>query len=91
MQPTLTTSRTQQPSQGAELNELSMPPVGARSAALDLNTSTLREIATGTSAEEMSYFKFQVERHQASVNLDSVETYAQGSMPSPHQLLAQAA
>jgi len=91
MQPTLTTSRTQQPSTGSELNELSMPPVAARSAALDLNTSTLREIAKGTSAEEMSYFKFQVERHQASVNLDSVESYAKGSMPSPHKLLANAA
>ena len=72
----------------SELNSLSMPSVGT-AVGLDVSPSTeLREIAKGASSEELSFYKFQVDRHADRVGLS--ESYIQGSLPAPQALLRAA-
>ena len=76
-----------------ELNQLSLHST-APSAELDLLTPSskvLRTIAAETPAEELSFFKYQVEARSANVSPSSSESYLEGSLPSPHALLKVAA
>lgn len=75
------------PSSLAELSALSMPAVVNTAAEL-VTSRSLREIAEQASSEELSFYKFQTERHAERVGLS--ETYSQDSLPSPRALLRAA-
>jgi hypothetical protein len=83
--------------QDLSFDDLSMPSLGGRttpSSLQELSTTQapqLRDIASSASAEELAFYKFQVERQQASFDPTSIETYAQGTLPSPQALLKAAA
>ena len=74
--------------QRSELSSLSVPSTSP-AAGLDVAPSAaLREIAKSASNEELSFYKFQVDRRADLVGLG--DSYIQGSMPSPHALLRAA-
>jgi len=83
--------------QDLSLDALTMPSLRGRttpSSLQELSTTQapqLRDIASSASAEELTFYKFQVDRQQASFDSTSIETYAQGSLPSPQALLKAAA
>lgn len=72
----------------SELNSLSMPSVGSVVGLEVSPSSELRDIAKSASNEELSFYKFQVDRRADLVGLG--DSYIQGSMPSPHALLRAA-
>ena len=73
-----------------ELRELAMP---LRPTALDLlspESSKLRDIADNTSSEELRYFKYQVEKNTADLDLSSIKSYQEGTLPSARSLVLAA-
>ncbi len=73
-----------------ELRELAMP---LRPTAIDLlsqESSKLRDIANNTSGEELRYFKYQVEKNTADLDLSSIQSYQEGTLPSARSLVLAA-
>ncbi len=73
-----------------ELRELDMP---LRPTAIDLlsqESSKLRDIANNTSGEELRYFKYQVEKNTADLDLSSIKSYQEGTLPSARSLVLAA-
>jgi len=73
-----------------ELRELAMP---LRPTAIDLlsqESSKLRDIADNTSSEELRYFKYQVEKNTADLDVSSIKSYQEGTLPSARSLVLAA-
>ena len=72
----------------SELNSLSMPSMRSVVGLEVSPSSELRDIAKSASDEELSFYRFQVDRHAEREGVG--DSYIQGSMPSPHALLRAA-
>ena len=73
-----------------ELRELAVP---LRPTGIDLlsqESSKLRDIANNTSGEELRYFKYQVEKNTADLDLSSIKSYQEGTLPSARSLVLAA-
>lgn len=96
MQPQLSTGLSLQALTLPSSAELNQPSLHSTAPSADLNLLTpaskvLRTIAAETPAEELSFFKYQVDARSSLVTPSSSESYLQGSLPSPHSLLQLAA
>ncbi len=83
-------TQTKLPAVVDELRELAMP---LRPTAIDLlsqESSKLRDIANNTSGEELRYFKYQVEKNTADLDLSSIQSYQEGTLPSARSLVLAA-
>ena len=99
MNPMLANTPNASAPQLADLDALVMPSSAATPAlapatdlqSLSASTQGLREIAKSATPEEMDFFKFQVSRHQSSVDVSASQSYMEGTLPAPQALLSRAA
>ena len=83
-------TQTKLPAVVDELRELAMPLRPTDINLLSPESSKLRGIADNTSSEELRYFKYQVEKDTADLDIISIESYLKGTLPSARSLVLAA-